>query len=225
MKLTLYRGISVDADHVAKVCDRICTNGIVEREPLTIQYIGLKHARLSNIRALNPGHIDLRENITSSNSWSFACGDREGASFYAHRNYPKSPVLLRLSVDLKSVHIDGRDALYTAFGFCRSGDKQRKESLITTLFGKEILPYWEVAREIDSPSIRQNVAEAAAIDAAVILAHLSNKVPIFGRHKTRFCSAFAIRLPIPASSIKLVPVCDSWTGDVNHAELSILAEQ
>lgn len=135
------------------------------------------------------------------------------------------PVLLRFSVDVQSVHIDGRDALNTAFGFCRPGDKQRKERLITTLFGEEILPYWEVAREIESANIRQKIAEAAAIDEAVILAHLSNKVPIFGRYETRFCSAFAVRLPIPASSVKLEPVCDPWKEDVNHVELSILAER
>ena len=221
MKITLYRGISVDADLVSEVCDQICSNGILEREPLAIQYIGLKHARLPSIRTLTPDHIELREDV---NSWSFACGDREGASFYAHRNPPKVPVLLRFSVDLQSVHIDGRDALNTAFGFCRSGDKQRKERLMTTLFGEEILSYWEVAREIDSPTIRQNVAEAAAIDEAVILAHLSNKVPIFGRYKTRFCSAFAVRLPIPASSIRLERLCDPWKEDVNHVGLSVLAE-
>lgn len=221
MKVTLYRGISVDADLVSEVCDQICSNGILEREPLAIRYIGLKHARLPSIRTLTPDNIELREDV---NSWSFACGDREGASFYAHRNPPKVPVLLRFSVDLQSVHIDGRDALNTAFGFCRSGDKQRKERLMTILFGEEILPYWEVAREIDSPAIRQNVAEAAAIDEAVILAHFSNKVPIFGRFNTRFCSAFAVRLPIPASSIRLERLCDPWKEDVNHVGLSILAE-
>src|ERR1035441_4938317 len=61
MKITLYRGISVDADLVSEVCDQICSNGILEREPLAIQYIGLKHARLPSIRTLTPDHIELRE--------------------------------------------------------------------------------------------------------------------------------------------------------------------
>jgi hypothetical protein len=216
MNITLYRGISIPAGHEAEFCSRVCADGIAG-EPHAIRYIGLKHLKLADIRTLRIGDIELRED---ANSWSFACGDREGACFYAHRNSPKRPILLCLSVDVKSVHVDGRDFLNTAFGFCQSGDKERKTDLVKRLFGKPILPYWQRALECDSPTDRQKLAEAASIDDRVVLAHLANRVPIFGRYNTRFCSAFAVQLPLQGSNIAIDEVCLPWKDDISHVDLS-----
>jgi hypothetical protein len=216
MNITLYRGISIPAGHESEFCSRVCSDGIAE-EPHAIRYIGLKHLKLDDIRTLPIGDIQLRED---ANRWSFACGDREGACFYAYRNAPKRPILLRLSVDIKSVHVDGRDFLNTAFGFCQSGDKEGKTNLVKRLFGKPILPYWQRALECDSPTDRQKVAEAAAIDERVILAHLANRVPIFGRYNTRFCSAFAVQLPIQGANITIDKVRTPWQDGISHVDLS-----
>jgi hypothetical protein len=221
MNISLYRGISLDPTELTKVRDRILDQGITE-EPHVIRYIGLRHVKLPDVMTLCINDVELREDV---NSWSFGCGDREGASFYAYRNPPKMPVLLRLSVDIKSVHVDGRDFLNTAFGFCEVGDKQRKEDVIKSLFGKAVLPYLKRAQESDSHKDRQKLAEAASIDERVIRAHLANRIPIFGRYRTRFCSAFAVQLPILARSITLDTVCQPWGDDVSHVHVGEFGRQ
>src|SRR5436309_64896 len=118
MKITLYRGISTVRDEKEIIMGDICRNGI-QSEPVTIRYIGLRHDKLRPVDKIDISKLSLRD---PSGSWTFACGDPEGASFYASRNQGRTPILLRLSVDVNVVHVDGRDALFTAFGRCHLGD-------------------------------------------------------------------------------------------------------
>jgi hypothetical protein len=144
-----------------------------------------------------------------------ACADRIGAAYYAlkHNWSPENaiPLLITFEADASDVIVDGRDFLYTLFQF---GKPHRARSVAEQLFGNAILRYVDRAWSTEDQKQRLALCDLAVQDDAVIKAHAKNRKVIGGRYRTRFCSAFLVRLPISPDAVR----------DVRQLELGELPE-
>jgi hypothetical protein len=136
-----------------------------------------------------------------------ACGEEGGAAFYATEHQAAIgtiPLIIEIEARIDQVWVDGRDFLYTAFQLF---DKRGSQNLgaqrvaLSRCFGKPVLPYFDAAAKHAERNCRIAMCDLAVEDDDVIKHHHRNQLTIHGRCGTRFCSAFAIALPVAAQQI------------------------
>ncbi len=138
-----------------------------------------------------------------------ACGELCGAAYYALKhNRTKEediPLILEFEASEKSVAVDGRDFLYTAF---QDGNPIRARPVLQTAFGEAVLRYADLAWKQKSQDKRIALCDLAVRDPAVIRAHYDNKRVLSGRYGTVFRNAFLVKAPIPVSALICVRQLD-----------------
>jgi hypothetical protein len=143
---------------------------------------------------------DTRPNIEHP-SWVCACGDEQGALYYAcrHNKSPENdtPILIVFEAGTSEAIVDGRDFLYKVFEL---GDPKRSRPIVEKVFGEAILKYFDRAWS-GNPNERVPLCDLAVQDNAVVLAHASNRTVLAGRYGTCFRSAFGVRTPVAADRI------------------------
>ena len=131
-----------------------------------------------------------------------ACGELFGAAYYAlkHNRTRENniPVILEFEASEKSVAVDGKDFLYTAF---QGGNPIRARPILQTAFGEAVLRYADLAWKQKSQDKRIALCDLAVRDPAVIRAHYDNKRVLRGRYGTIFRNAFLVKAPIPVSAL------------------------
>jgi hypothetical protein len=242
-KLKLYRGITLNENNVNRVVTFIKENGlnIVEES----QWSGFiwKDLRGELKRLFEKENLD-RDETQPNSIWveneksghreyiegnvGICFADRIGANYYAFKHNMnqenKIPVVITVEVDIKDVAIDGRDFLYTVFGFLDRENiekTKRQKATLSKLYGDKIGLY--VDKVINNPeSDKFAVCDLAIIDDDIITSHLANKILIKGRHRTIFKSAFYVKVPIQPSSIKKIQINKPY--DENSEEFISLDE-
>jgi hypothetical protein len=233
-KITLYRGITLNENDVDKVVDNIKFNGLnIVKE---CQWSGFVWKDLRNDIQEFLKKQDLSTDETRPRSiWvetekgnareytegykGLCFADRYGANYYAfqHNMTPVNtvPVVITAEVDISSVAVDGRDFLYTIFGFIDREDQEktrRQIQILSKLFGDKISIY--VNKVINHPkSDPFTICDLAIIDDDIIVSHLNNQYLINGRYKTKFRSAFYVRTPIKPTSIKEIKINEFYSEE------------
>jgi hypothetical protein len=161
----------------------------------------------------NGGH---REYIEGEHSNCFA--DKIGAEYYATRhNVTKEktiPLIITLDLDLENIAIDGRDFLYTVFGFIdpkEHGKTKRQTEKLKNIFGKKIEKYIE--KLIEHPNSEKSaICDLLICDDEIIMEHSRNTEIIGGRYGTIFKSAFFGKVPISPEKIQNVEILREHTA-------------
>lgn len=154
------------------------------------------------------------EYIEGENSICFA--DKIGAEYYAtQHNFSKeknTPLLITLDLDIENIAIDGRDFLYTVFGFIDPKDiekTKRQTKKMKTIFGAKIEKYIE--KIIEHPnSDKFAICDLVICDDEIIIDHSRNTEIIGGRYGTIFKSAFFGKTPIPPEKIQTVEILKKY---------------
>jgi hypothetical protein len=148
---------------------------------------------------------DTRPKGVSATPAVCACGDLEGASYYAsshNRNEADdTPLLIEFEAPIGDVAIDGKDCLYTVF---QMGDPQSAQSFMRDAYGEVGLQLAERAWQLSDQQARIALCDLLIHHPDAIAAHHNSRVVIAGRHGTIFKSAFTVALPILPSSIVAV---------------------
>lgn len=121
------------------------------------------------------GHMEF---IEGESSICFA--DKIGAEYYATQHNvskdKKIPILITLDIDIENIAIDGRDFLYTVFGFIDPKDiekTKRQAEKLKTIFGVKIEKYIE--KIIKHPKSDKNaVCDLIICDDEIIIEHSRN---------------------------------------------------
>lgn len=189
--MRLFRGISVEPGMEQVTIDRIYAEGIVEPSPKA-------HPRRRLSRPLADLLVDpqLSQDMTrgegDADHVTFACGDPEGATFYAQRRTGYAPVIIEFDVDPSKVTVDGNDFLYTVF--TRYKVAGVREALLAA-FGPTIEQYFDAASGCDAQKAFA-ICDLAVRDHNVVESHFANQKVIGGRYETQFRSAFMVAVPI-----------------------------
>lgn len=221
-KLRLYRGITVSEIEADSIIEDVKINGLDHNKKQNWGEFRWKDLR-NNIDSLyqkedlkrvetspasvwvntkNGGHLEYTE---GEKGICFA--DKLGAEYYATKhNVTKTnvvPLLITVDVELENIAIDGRDFLYTVFGFIDPRDlakTKRQTKKLKKLFGNKIEYY--VEKIIKHPnSDKFAICDLAIVDNEIILDHSKNEIIIEGRHGTTFRSAFFGKIPIQSNQI------------------------
>ena len=131
-----------------------------------------------------------------------ACGDFDGAAYYACRHNRSdeddTPIVVEFACALDAVAVDGRDLLYTLF---QGGSGARVRDVVERAFGRRAVAYLDEAWRTADQQRRIALCRDATVDPEVVRAHAENELVLGGRHGTVFRSAFLARLPIGAGSV------------------------
>ena len=134
-----------------------------------------------------------------------ACGDVDGASYYAsHHNNSgdnDTPILIEFEAPVSSIAIDGKDFLYTVFSI---GDPDKARDVLKCCFGEEILRYADKAWKSEVPNYRIAMCDLAIHDPRVVEAHHENRYVLGGRSDTLFRNAFTVELPVGPEELERV---------------------
>ncbi len=157
------------------------------------------------------GHTEY---IEGENSICFA--DKIGAEYYATQHNvskdKKIPLLITLDLDIENITIDGRDFLYTVFGFINPKDiekTKRQTEKLKTIFGVNIEKY--IKKIIEHPkSDKFAICDLVICDDEIIIEHSKNIEIIGGRYGTVFKSAFFGKTPIPPEKIQNVEILKEY---------------
>jgi len=206
-RMRFFRGLAVPSDRATNVVAEIKGNGIhtnswrwqtehFKRDPSLLDKIDLSLG-------------DTRPEGAQGTPAVCACGDRDGAFFYAWRHNRNgsddTPVIIEFECSSNDVAIDGKDCLYTVF---QMGDPVRARPFMRTAFGDKGLSYAERAWQTDDQRTRIAVCDLMIQDKEVVEAHHRNPLVIAGRYNTVFRSAFTAALPILPRFIQ-----DVWIPD------------
>lgn len=165
-----------------------------------------------------------REYIEGEKSICFA--DKMGGEYYATKhNVTREhtvPLLITVELELKDIAVDGRDFLYTVFGFIDSKDlskTKRQTEKLKVLFGSKIEYYLE--KVIKHPeSEKCAICDLAIVDNDIIIEHAKNQKIIGGRYNTTFRSAFFGKVPLLSSQIISVEKLSN-NSIINHPEITL----
>ena len=201
--MRLYRGIAVPALQLEAVIFDIRSNDILGGSKT--RWNTWQEGHLPDLNALHIKPDLSTEDTRAKNSRVdavCACGDEEGALYYATKHNlageNNTPLVIEFDVEKSSLSIDGKDFLYTAFQF---SDPIKARPALEACFGSAVLKYADRAWASQIQDFRIAQCDLAIQDPAVIEAHHANKNVIAGRSKTRFRSAFTIKLPVLTTSI------------------------
>jgi len=208
--LVLYRGITLPIEKAEQIKDNILKNGLTGDEwegwrfPIfdfknNLEYLFNKpDLTIKDTRSEN----DVRNAIC-------ACGDEMGASYYAlkhnrHRNTNEISLVIKFSVPISDLNVDGRDFLYPCFQFWdhhNSNSLKLQKEWLKRIYGVGIVRYFDKATLAKEHMYRIAMCDLAIQDSQIINDHSNNVIPIGGRYYTVFCSAFFVRLPIQPNQI------------------------
>lgn len=208
MKLRLFRGIAVQSSLLPAVTREISDRGLmVGSGRWRMDFPDVAAIRIHQPTLLRDLEVDPRERFPGSAVGICATGCRAGATYYAlkHNAAPGyEPLLIEFEATVSDVYVDGRDFLYTAF---QLWDRRSEEMVheqhraIARVFGPRCAELFLLAtRECDQRK-RINLATLAVTDENVVREHYANTIPLGGRAKTKFASAFIVRGPVPASNV------------------------
>lgn len=203
--LRLFRGLAVPSDCAEAVKADIGTNGLA--------------ADRGRWRMIwdPPG-----EDAVSDNEELLAvcaCGDFDGAAYYAYRHNRSRANDTPLVVEFESdaVAIDGRDFLYTVFQQCNGA---RVRDAVGQAFGRRALTYLDDAWGATEQSHRIRLCHKACHDPDVVRAHHANQLMLGGRYATRFRSTFLVKAPVPAALVTKIHCLEAgWPLPVPDVDL------
>lgn len=197
--MKFYRGLSVASTECEVVLRQIREKGIVSN----IWNWRTEHFRPDGglIKKINLSLDDTRPKEISGVPAACACGDLEGALYYAWRHSrptERCPVIVEFESPIHNVAIDGKDFLYTIFQF---GVPEKAAPVIRDIYGERGLMYAELAWKKCDTRARIAICDLMIHDSEVIQAHHANKNAIKGRYGILFCSAFTVEIPILPDNI------------------------
>ena len=134
-----------------------------------------------------------------------ACGDEDGAKYYAisHNrlaNHP-CPLVVEFEAPADSILIDGRDFPYTIF---QRGYSEARADAIYRALGPAALSYAQQALSLEDQKYRVAFCHLTCQDPDVILYHYGNSLVIAGHYRTIFRSAFFVKCPVSAANVRRV---------------------
>ena len=213
--VTLYRGIAVPGTQADVVIQGIRDRGLsrIDNAMYELQVPDIREqiAQLFSMQRLSTDQTRPSRWVTKDDGGSrellnpidvvCACGDFDGASYYASKHNKNRQndygIVVEMKVPLQDVWVDGRDFLYSIF---QRGNPRHGQMLIEC-FGGGIVRYFEKGSGNTDHSYRVAMCDLAIQDPQVIAAHVGNKSVIHGRYGTEFCSAFLVRLPVRPDNI------------------------
>jgi hypothetical protein len=211
MLLDLYRGIAVSAADRDCVTTEVLTAGIRHSPQARYDFFLYPlRGRLAELRSKADLNLeDTRAEL--SDPAVCACGDEEGAAYYALKHNRSSdhpvPLIVKFQAEPNDLCVDGRDFLYTVF---QSGYSKPRSQAIERLFGAAAVSYASQAWASDDQIYRIAMCDLACQDTDVILQHHRNPIVIGGRYRTVFKSAFFVKCPVPPARVVRV-----WSPDYN----------
>ncbi len=223
-RITLYRGIAVAAEDLDEVVKSIRQEGLA---PIgkTNDWRQIQE-RIEELLSRPDLDTSITRNERHFANVTFACGDREGAAYYACRGGSADAVRLvvRFCAESQDVCVDGRDFLapvFQLFDAPQISEISERTSVLCELFGPSIRKYWELAisRARSELGYRLALHDLACADSSVISDHARNRSPILGRHLTRFCSAFFVRSPVRADQVASIE--EAAPADIPEVELDL----
>lgn len=218
--MRFYRGISVPRQAADAVIAKISSQGLQPGDGKWTMLAADLRPRLNEIWRMPAISLDDTRPKIGQPSWVCACGEEDGALYYACSHNKSSendtPILIVFEADASDAIVDGRDFLYTVF---QLGDAKRSRPIIERLFGRAILRYADRAWSGDQKE-RIALCDLAVQDDAVVTSHASNRTVIAGRYRTRFRSAFLVRTPVTAQRILEVRVVEN-EYELPEAEVSL----
>lgn len=211
-----YRGISVSPLKVDSTIETISKQGMMGDEGLCkFSLPDIRGVREALPQLLEDPNLNLSKIFTAESHKSvFACADKLGAFNYALRSAQDKekpePLVIEFVAPLDDVCIDYRDFLETAFQSWNITETPsdalylHQKKILETLYGRAIIPYFEKCVQSTDQQIRIALANLAIFDLEVVKSHCQNDAIIFGRHNTKFRSAFIVKAPIPANNVTQV---------------------
>lgn len=215
--LKLYRGISVSENEAEETIEDIKKKGLYLNPKQTWSEFTWKDLK-SQINELYNKENLTREDTTPASKMveienghrreytegikSMCFADRLGAKYYAtthNKTIEKNvPLLIEIEADVADIAIDGRDFLYTVFGFIDPNNHEKTNRQLASLkiiYGERIEFYIE--KLIKHPeSEKFAICDLITIDNDIINSHYKNDIIIGGRYGTIFKSAFFVKVPI-----------------------------
>jgi len=223
-KLTLYRGIAVPRSKAEDIVNNIKENGI--RGDEGSWRFSHRDIRSRIDELFNKSDLSRRDTLYNDQYDEFpviCAADELGAYYYAlvhnWNSEDDTPIVITLEAPITDVYVDGRDFLYTCFGFCKS---YRTVEILKELYGSSIKKYFLKAISSSDLHYRYAMCDLATQDLDVVKAHYKNKTIIRGRHNTHFRSAFFVKAPIPPDRIRDVQIIDVKSekyGDIEIIEI------
>lgn len=164
MLLRLYRGISVDAERGEEIKATILRQGIIGTEgKWRAEYFDLK-TYLNDLLERDDLSLDLTRpseyhgrteivfggTTVPATNGIYACGERNGASFYAERDRRPDQIglVIEFSVPVSDVLVDGRDFLYN-FVFQAPTLSESQRAQVRKVFGARMDQYIDCAFRFD----------------------------------------------------------------------------
>jgi hypothetical protein len=218
--MQFYRGISVPRDAAGATIRKIRAHGLQPGDGQWTMLAADLKPRLAELWSEPTITLEDTRPKTSNPSWVCACGEEQGALYYAYSHNRTAandtPILIVFKAHFSEAIVDGRDFLYTVF---QVGDPKRSRPIIERIFGSAILRYADRAWSGDGKE-RVPICDLAVQDNAVVRAHAASRTVIAGRYRTRFRSAFLVRTPVAADRILDVRVVDG-NFELPAAEVSL----
>lgn len=228
--IDLYRGLTVETNEAKDVVREIRRHGVDFNDKMDWKGFYWKDLRSEHDNLLNKKDLN-RDDTRPASEWipdkrggrsvytegvrSVCFADEMGAKYYAtkhNRTAEKTvPILIRASVNINNVAIDGRDFLYTVFGRLRKEDRSMimdQEIILQKIFGQEVSKYIDKLYEHPDPDIN-SICDLMVINNKVIEAYSKNKIMIGGRWGTKFRSSFFVKAPISPRRIIDVKIINS----------------
>jgi hypothetical protein len=225
--LKLYRGIAVSENEVDSVIQDIKTNGLYQNDKQ--QWGGFIWKNIKNkINTLYNKEDLTREDTSPASVWidrkngghreytegeqSICFADKIGAEYYATKHNitkdKKIPLCITLDLDIENIAIDGRDFLYTVFGFIDPKEIEktnRQTKKLKSIYGEKIEKYIEkIIRHPNSEKFA--ICDLVICDDEIIIEHSKNIEIIGGLYGTIFKSAFFGKIPISPEKIQNVEI-------------------
>ena len=234
--LKLYRGITVSEIEVDLVIQDIKTNGLYQNDKQ--QWGGFIWKNIKkDLNTLYDKESLTRDDTSPASVWverkngghreytegehSICFADKMGAEYYATRHNvskdKKISLLITLDLDIENIAIDGRDFLYTVFGFIdpKNIEKTKRQTeKLKSIFGIKIEKY--VEKIIEHPnSDKFAICDLVICDDEIIIDHSRNTEIIGGRYGTVFKSAFFGKTPISPEKIQNVEILKEYIQIMN----------
>jgi hypothetical protein len=208
MKLRFFRGIAVQSSLLPTVEREISERGLLSGSGRWLMdFPDIAAIRTHQSTLLQDLDVDPRERFAGSAVGICATGCRAGATYYAlkHNSAPgHEPLLIEFEAPVSDVYVDGRDFLYTAFQLWDSHSEEsvhEQHRAIARVFGRRCAELFLLVTKETDQRKRINLATLAVTDENVVREHYKNTIPLGGRSKTEFSSAFIVRGPVPGSNV------------------------
>jgi hypothetical protein len=133
--MRFFRGLAVPADKADGIVDTIRREGLNTRPGRWL----MEHRHPGPIEELFASPVlSLKDTRPENAAWMpavCACGDEDGAAYYAWRHNShgedSTPLMIEFEADTSAVAVDGRDCLYTVF---QMGDPERAPEFLRDAF-------------------------------------------------------------------------------------------